>query len=104
MEATVWHPRDEGNARLIDRLPVHVVAALDHLTRAERDGVLAAIGAFSRHEREGAAIPGPEPLYLLWAAPELRVVVRRASPDGPVDVEDVVRPATLRAFADAHAS
>ena len=89
---------------MIDWLPVHVVAALDHLTRSKRDGALAVIDAFSRHEREGVAIPGPEPLYLLWAGPEPRVVVRCGNPDGPVEVEDVVRPATLRAFADIHAS
>ena len=104
MEAAAWQPRDAAGAHLIDELPPHVVAALDHLSHAERDGVLAAISAFARHEREGVAIPGPEPLYLLWAAPELRVIARRASLDGPVEVEDVVRPATLRAFAAAHVS
>jgi len=104
MEATVRQPQDDEDTRIVEQLPVHVVAALDHLTRSERDGVLAAIGAFSRHEQEGSAIPGTEPLYLLWATPEMRVIVRRANLDGPVEVEDVVRPATLRAFADAHAS
>jgi len=89
---------------MVDGLPVHVVAALDHVTAAERDGVLAVISAFSRHEREGTAIPGAEALYLLWAAPEMRVIVRRPNPDGPVEVEDVVRPATLRAFAAANVS
>jgi hypothetical protein len=66
--------------------------------------VLAAIGAFARHEREGSAIPAAESLYLLWAAPEVRVIVRRTNPSAPVEVEDVVRPATLRAFAQADAS
>lgn len=101
MEAAAWQPRDEEDARILDRLPPHVLAALDQLTRTERDGVLAAVSAFSRHEREGNAIPAAESLYLLWAAPEVRVIVRRTSPSEPVEVEDVVRPATLRAFADA---
>jgi len=87
---------------MVNGLPVHVMAALDHVTAAERDEVLTAISAFSRHEREGIAIPGAESLYLLWAAPEMRVIVHRAHPDGPVEVEDVVRPATLRAFAAAN--
>lgn len=104
MEATAWRYGDDEAARMIDQLPAHVVAALDHLTLPERNGVLAAISAFSRHEREGTAIPGPEPLYLLWAAPEMRVIVRRATSEAPVEVEDVVRPATLRAFAAAHVS
>lgn len=60
---------------MVDQLPVHVVAALDHLTHAERDGVFTAISAFARREREGAAMPGAGELYLLWAAPALRVVV-----------------------------
>lgn len=104
MEAAAWQPRDEADARMVDQLPTHVTAALDRLTHAECDGVLAAITAFARHEREGVAIPGAEKLYLLWAAPEVRVIVRHASPDGSVEVDDVVRPATLRAFADAYAS
>ncbi len=104
MEAAARQPWDEEDARIVDQLPAHVAVALDHLTRAERDAALAAIGAFERHEREGAAIPGPEPLYLLWATPEVRVIVRRADSEGWVEVEDVVRPATLQAFADAYAS
>lgn len=85
-------------------LPPHVAAAPDYLTRAERAGALAAIGAFARHELEGAAIPGVESLYLLWAAPDLRVIVRRAGSSGRVEVKDVVRAATLHAFAAADAS
>lgn len=104
MEATAWQPRDAEEARILEALAPHVLAALDHLTRAERDGVLTAISAFARHEREGSVIPATESLYLLWAAPEVRVIVRRTSPSAPVEVEDVVRPATLRAFAQADAS
>ena len=103
MEALARQPRDEGDARMVDQLPVHVVAALDHLTRPEREGVLATISAFSRHEQHGHAIPGTDRLFLIWAAPELRVIVRRAAPDAPVEVEDIVRPATLRAFAEVDA-
>jgi hypothetical protein len=104
MEAAAWQPQDEEDVRILDLLPPHVLAALDHLTRAERDGVLAAVRAFSHHEREGNAIPATESLYLLWAAPEVRVIVRRTSPSAPVEVEDVVRPSTLRALTEADAS
>ena len=104
MAAAVGQPLDEEDAHLVEQLPIHVAVALDHVTAAERAGVLAAIRAFARHEQEAGAIPGPDPLYLLWAAPELRVIVRRANPASPVEVEDVVRPATLRAFAAARAS
>jgi hypothetical protein len=104
METATWQSRDEEDAEILDRLPPHVLAALDHLTRAEREGVLAAVGAFARHELEGSAIPSAQSLYLLWAAPDVRVIVRRTGPSEPVEVEDVVRPATLRAFAPADAS
>ncbi len=104
VDVGAWSPRDAVDSRLLDELPVHVVVALDHLSAAERDGVLAAISAFAHHERAGVAIPGPEPLFLLWATPDLRVIVRRGRPEGPVEVEDVVRSATLRAFAAAQAA
>ncbi len=104
MEAVAWQPRDEENTRMVDGLPIHVIAALDRVTPTERDGVLTAISDFSRHAQEGIAIPDTESLYLLWAAPELRVIVRRTDPNGAVEVEDVVQPATLRAFAAADVS
>jgi len=104
MQATAWQPQDEEDTRLLDQLPPHVLVALDYLTRSERDGILAAVRAFSRHDLAGSPIPNSDSLYLLWAAPEVRVIVRRTSPSGLVEVEDVVRPATLRAFAEANAS
>src|SRR4051794_24835162 len=90
MEATAWQPHEEDEARMLDQLPPHVLAALDQLTRAERQGVLAGVRAFPRQEQEGRAIPATESLYLLWAAPEVRVIVRRTGPSAPVEVEDVV--------------
>ena len=56
-------PDARADMRLIARLPAHVVAALDHLTPAERAGVQAALDLFTRHERAAEAIPGPEPLF-----------------------------------------
>lgn len=102
MEAMRPEARD-ATTRLLAELPAHVVAALDHLTPAERAGVQTALDLFTRHERTAEAIPGPEPLFVLWAAPEVRVIVRRSTPEAPVEVEDVVRPATLHTFAQAHA-
>jgi hypothetical protein len=102
MEACLARPQANEDAEFLDALPVHVVAALDHVTPAERRGVRAAVEAFARHEQEGAAIPGPEPLFVLWAAPQLCVIARRNDPAAAVAVEDMVRPATLRLFAHAH--
>lgn len=104
MEAIVPQPRGQENDRLVAALPAHVVAALDHLAAAERSGVHAAIDAFTHQKLQGEAIPGPDPLFILWAAPEVRVIVRREDPTAPAEVEDIVRPATLRIFAQAHAS
>ena len=102
MEVTTPEARDDA-ARRLAGLPAHVVAALDHLTPAERAGVQTALDLFTRRERTAEAIPGPDPLFVLWAAPEVRVIVRRSTPEAPVEVEDVVRPATLHTFAQAHA-
>jgi hypothetical protein len=102
MEAYVARSQADADSQFIDALPVHVVAALDHVTPAERRGVRAAVEAFARHEQEGVVIPGPEPLFVLWAAPELCVIVRSDDPAAAVAVEDVVRPATLRLFAHGH--
>ncbi len=102
MEARLSQSQGDEDPQFIDALPVHVVAALDHVTPAERRGVRAAVEAFARHEQEGTAIPGPDPLFVLWAAPEVCVIVRRDDPAATVEVEDIVRPATLRLFAHAH--
>jgi hypothetical protein len=109
-----WQSQEEGimeallpgsyddEARLIADLPAHVVAALDHLTLAEHTGVRTALDAFTRQERAGEAIPGPDPLYVLWAAPEVRLIVHRAGPEARVEVEDIARPAKLRTFAQEY--
>jgi len=91
-----------GHDPLIAEMPSWVVAALDHVTPEERAGVFAAVEAFARHEVEGTIFSGPDldHVYMLHAAPELRVIVRR-EPGTPVEVEDIVRPATMRTFANA---
>ncbi len=89
-----------GYDQLVADFPSRVIMALDHLISDERAGVAAAVRAFARHETEGAPIPGSRSRYVLHAAPQVRVIVRRVA-DAPVDVEDIVRPATLKTFADA---
>ncbi len=88
--------------------PGRVVIAYDQLTREEKEGVRT---AFRILERDGVnasshlslvRLAGPEPLYVLHAAPEVRVIVRM-EPGAPVAVEDIVRPETLRNFAHASA-
>ena len=88
-----------GHRPLIADLPGQVIVALDHLTSEDREGVFAAIHAFASDVGKGTRLSGSEPMYILRAAPEVRVIVRR-EPDAPVEVEDIVRPATLRNFAD----
>ncbi len=94
--------RENGHDRLVAEIPDWVVAALDHVTSEERAGVFAVVEAFARHEVEGTILSGPslDHFYMLHAAPELRVIVRR-EPGAPVEVEDIVRPATMRTFANA---
>ena len=78
----------------------HVVAQLDHVSPRERAGVYEVVEAFAGGEGTSERLPGPEPLFTLQAAPELLVFVRR-EPGAPVEVLDIMRPAALRAFADA---
>ena len=111
MEAHQEHLRqNEGDEQelLLANPPGRVVIAYDQLTREEKEGVRA---AFHILEREGLNAPshlglvrlaGLEPLYVLCAAPEVRVIVRM-EPGAPVEVEDIVRPETLRNFAHAGA-
>src|SRR5690348_7105014 len=100
IEATASQPYDDRVDRLVAELHGRVIVALDHLTEAERVAVRAAVQAFARQQMEGKRLPDPEPLFLLRAAPEVLVIVRR-EPGLPVVVEDVVRPATWRRLADA---
>jgi hypothetical protein len=78
----------------------HVIAQLDHVTPAERAGVLATATAFARGEIEGTRLSGAEPYFRLQAAPDLLIFVEQRS-DAPVKVFDITRPATLRMFANA---
>ncbi|MDQ2831659.1 MAG: hypothetical protein M3Y74_21750 [Chloroflexota bacterium] len=102
--------QDEGDEQepLFAHPPGRVVIAYDQLTREEKEGVRTALHIL---EREGLNAPshlglvrlaGLEPLYVLCAAPEVRVIVRM-EPGAPVEVEDIVRPETLRNFAHAGA-
>ena len=75
MEAHLARSLAAEDARFLDTLPVHVVAALDHVTPPPQREVRAAVEAFTRHEQKGTAIPGPEPIFVLWAALELYVNV-----------------------------
>ncbi len=92
--------RENGHDRLVAEIPDWVVAALDHVTPEERAGVFAAVEAFARHEVEGTILSGPnlDHFYMLRAAPELRVIVRR-EPGAPVEVEDIARPGAMRTIA-----
>ncbi len=85
---------------LAANFPSRVIVALEHLTNDERTRVITTVNAFTHHEVNGTPIPGSSSHFVLHAAPEVRVIVRRVA-GGSVEVEDVVRPATLKAFADA---
>lgn len=100
MEVPLGQPRSNGHTRLVADLPLRVIVALEHLEDEEQEGVLAAVQAFAHREMDGRRISGSEPLYILRAAPEVRVIVRREG-EAPVEVVDIVRPATLRNFAHA---
>lgn len=89
-----------GRSSGVADFPSHVQVALDHVQPEEREGVLLIVSAFARGEAVGRRLPGSDPLFTLQAAPDLRVIVRREQ-GVPLQVIDVVRPATLRAFANA---
>lgn len=97
-----------NNARqLPSDVPPRVVIAFDQLSEGEQAAVLAALQVL---ERDGAQalspaagvlrLRGPEPLYMLRPAPDVRVMVR-AGEGTPLEVLDIVRPAALRNFAHA---
>lgn len=97
MEALRNPTQEHGHDQFVADLPTQVIMALDHLTSEEQEGVFAAVQAFTRHEKDGARLPLPEPLYALRAAPEVLVIVR-GEPGTAVEIEDIVRPAALRHF------
>ena len=83
-----------------DRRNGQVLVAFDRLTSDEQARVVASVQAFERREAGSVRLPGAEPLYVLHAAPEVLVIVRK-EPGAAVEVEDIVRPATLRNLAYA---
>jgi hypothetical protein len=107
MELPVTRHTSDGDMRLRADVPQRVIIAFDQLTEGEKSAVLAALHTLARDGlRRPSGTPamtrlaGPEPLYSLRAAPEVRVIVH-AEPDAPIDVVDIVRPAALRNFAHA---
>lgn len=101
--------RSEGKAW---RIVIHsqAVAAISQLTETEQAGVRHSLDSLQQdgiHTTDGVEarrLDSPEPLYLLrlTQAPDVRLIVHVA--DDTIEVEDVVRPATLRSVFHAHAS
>ena len=91
-------------------IPSQVSAAISQLTDAEQVGVRQGLDSLQREGIRAAdgvvarKLDSPEPLYLLRlaGAPDVRLIVHVA--DDAIEVEDVVRPATLRNVFHAHAS
>ena len=107
MELPVSRHSTDGDMRLRADVPQRVIIAFDQLTEGEKSAVLAALHTLARDGLQAPSgtpaitrLAGPEPLYALRAAPEVRVIVR-AEPCAPIDVVDIVRPAALRHFAHA---
>jgi hypothetical protein len=107
MELPVTRHTTDGDRRLRADVPQRVIIAFDQLTDEEKSAVLAALHALAHDGLQTPSgtpamtrLAGPEPLYSLRAAPEVRVIVR-AEPGAPIDVVDTVRPAALRHFAHA---
>jgi hypothetical protein len=107
MELPVTRHTTDGDMRLRADVPQRVIIAFDQLTEGEKSAVLAALHTLARDGLQTPSgtpaitrLAGPEPLYSLCAAPEVRVIVR-AEPGAPIDVVDIVRPAALRHVAHA---
>jgi hypothetical protein len=100
VEAPAGQPYRDGSAHLVGDLPGRVIVALDHLTAKERAAVYDTAQAFARQEIDGTRLPDAEPLFILRAAPDVLILVRR-EPGMPVTLEDIVRPATWQNLAHA---
>lgn len=105
MKAVQPSARHEGPGRSIV-IPSRVLAALDHFDPAEQSAVRRSFQEL-QHLPAGAPadprlrrIVGDEPIYLLSAAPQVRLFVRLA-PDAPVEVLEIVRPETLQRMFSA---
>ena len=105
MEAARQSAERDGQERpliILDR----VLAKLDHLDLVERAAVQQALQDVQRLPLGARAdsrlrrVPGDEPIYTLRAAPEVLLFVR-LTPDGPVELVELVRPETLRQFSVA---
>lgn len=92
-------------------VPSEAGAAISQLTYAEQEAVRQGLAILQEHGVHSVPpnvvdrLDRPEPLYLLRLpdAPDVRVVVRVVH-DNTIEVEDVVRAATLRNVFHAHAS
>ncbi len=100
METLQSQQQGNGHKPLVAELPGRVILAFDHLTSKEQEGVLSTVQTFARGETDGTRLASPEPLYMLRATPDVLVIVRREAGQ-PIEIEDIVRPATLRNFANA---
>jgi hypothetical protein len=107
MKAVQPSARHEGPGRSIV-IPSRVLAALDHFEPTEQSAVRQVFQEL-QHLSVGAPadprlrrIAGDEPIYLLSAAPRVRLFVRLA-PDAPVEVLEIVRPETLQRMFSAPA-
>lgn len=94
---------DEGH--LPSDASLRAMIAFDQLADVEKAAVLASLqllehdGSPLLSTAQATRLEGPEPLYVLRPAPDVRVLVR-AGAGGMVEVLDIIRPA-LRNFAHA---
>jgi len=106
MEHQIRQPGADARSQLYTTFN-RAAIAFDQLQEDEKQRVLDALG---RVEREGVDAPGldvtkrggPPPLYFLRAAPNV-IVILRAEPGQPIEVRDIVQPATLESFAHSFA-
>ena len=78
-------------------LPARVLFALDSLDPSEQEAVRAALHDLAQGDsadRRLRRLAGDEPIYIVRAAPQVRLFVRLVS-QAPVEVLDLVRPETL---------
>lgn len=105
MELTIGRQERDGFRRLRADVPNRVVVAFDQLTGDEQQSVLDTIEKIERvgldtTQLDAQRLGGPTPLYAIRTAPDVIVIIQ-VEQDGPVEVRDIVQPATLESFAHA---